>query len=242
MEIAKFFYKVFAVDKEGKPQAFLGSAFPVAPNGGLLTCRHVVSVDLPDDQQIAVLDNEEGTFSPVSDIVLPSQSGLDLAFLHNALGRPKSEFFPILTPKTLVVGENVFCFGFFATGGKFADVEQGYFSGRIVNFFSSEPSPISYSLMLPFPILEGMSGSPILTYHNGTKLVGIGYGNRSSRILVDHEILTYKDERREYKETIHRIVEFGIAYHCATIINFLSQIGVKGFVVSDEQVNIPGLS
>lgn len=241
MEIAKFFYKVYAIDKEGRPQAFLGSAFPVVPNGGLLTCRHVVSIELPDGQQIAVLDNEKDTFSPVSDIVLPSQSGLDLAFLRNALGRPKSEFFPILTPKRLVVGKDVFCFGFFATGGRFADVEQGYFSGRIVNFFSSEPSPISYSLMLPFPVLEGMSGSPILTYHNGTKLVGLSYGNRSSRILAS-EVLLYKDEKKEYKETIHRIVEFGVAYHCATIIDFLSQIGVKGFVVSDEQVNIPGLS
>jgi len=201
----------------------------------------VASANLPHDQQIGVLDNEKGAFSPVSDIVLPSQSGLDLAFLRNALGRPKSEFFPILTPDTLVVGENVFCFGFFATGGKFANVEQGYFSGRIVNFFSNKPSPISHSLMLPFPVLEGMSGSPILTYHNGTKLVGLSYGNRSSRILAS-EVLLYKDERREYKETIHRIVEFGIAYHCATIVNFLSQIGVNDFIVSGEHVDVPGLS
>lgn len=38
------------------------------------------------------------------------------------------------------------------------EIEQGYFAGRIVNF-SKTPS-----LTLPYPIIEGMSGSPVLTY------------------------------------------------------------------------------
>lgn len=85
-----------------------------------------------------------------------------------------------------------------------------------------------------------MSGSAVLTYHNGAKVVGIAIGNRSSRILAS-EILEYKDEKREVRETVNRIVEYGVAYHVATIVGILEDLGVKGYVVSDSRLSLPGL-
>ena len=85
-----------------------------------------------------------------------------------------------------------------------------------------------------------MSGSPVLTYHSGPKVVGICIGNRSSRILAS-EIIEYKDNRSEFKETVNRIVEFGVAHHCAAIAVFLSQVGAQDFIVSSGQVEVPGL-
>jgi hypothetical protein len=138
----------------------------------------------------------------------------------------------------LQIGESIYSFGFFAIGGGLAEIERGYFSGKIVNIFESEANTKSF--MLPFPILEGMSGSPILTYHYGPKVVGLAYGNRSSRILAS-EIFEYKDTHKEFKETVHRIIEFGVAYHCASVIRFLIEVGITEHVISDSCVEIPNL-
>jgi hypothetical protein len=241
MEIDNFFYKLFRVDKSSQPTAFIGSAFPVAPGGGLLTCRHVVDVRIPEGYAIAVFDRSVSAFAVIAHPpVLPPDPNIDMAFLPDAFGRSKTEFFPILSPQELKIGEDVYSFGFFSIGGGMADIEQGYFGGKIINFFRHEHAVDQASFMLPFPVLEGMSGSPVLTYHNGPKLVGLAIGNRSSRILAS-EILEYKDDKTEFKETVNRIVEFGVAYHPAAIIQFLTLAGVAGFVVSQERVAVPGL-
>ena len=241
MDISRFFYRLFLVDSENLPTTFIGSAFPVTPDGGLLTCRHVVDLSIPSGHAIAVYDPVISRFSRISRCpVLSVNPEVDIAYLPNAFEHPKTEFFPILSPSQLKIGEDVYTFGYFSIGGGPENVEQGYFSGRIVNFFRHEYEVDQASLMLPFPVLEGMSGSPVLTYHNGPKLAGIAIGNRSSRILA-HEIFEFKDGQTEFKETINRIIEFGVAYHPAAIIQFLSRTGVKGFIVSDQKVEVQGL-
>jgi len=241
MEISRFFYKLFLIDGAERPTNFLGSAFPVTPNGGLLTCRHVVNVSVPQGHAIAVFDSERSKLTPIfSAQVYPTNPKIDLAFLPNALGRNKLEFFPLLSPPVLKIGEDIYSFGFFAIGGGVNSVEQGYFAGKIVNFFNHERSIEAASLTLPFAVLEGMSGSPVLTYHNGPKVVGIAIGNRSSRILAS-EIIEYKDERTEFRESVNRIVEFGVAYHCGAIVQFLNQAGASGYLVSDGRVSVPNL-
>ena len=76
--------------------------------------------------------------------------------------------------------------------------------------------------------------------HSRFPSVGICIGNRNSRILAS-EIVEYKDDRREFKESVNRIVEFGVAHHCAAIAVFLSQVGAKDFIVSSGQVEVPNL-
>ena len=241
MNLRHFFYKLYLLDQTGEPIQFLGTAFPIAPNGGLLTCRHVVDVEAKRGQTIAVYDNELNKFSRLpSAPILPSNSEIDIAFLPNALNRPKGEFFPLLLPRDLKIGEDVYSFGYFAIGGDSRAVEQGYFGGKIVNFFRHEDSNDEASFTLPYAILEGMSGSPVLTYHNGPKVVGMGIGNRSSRILAS-EVLEYKDGKTEFRETVNRIVEFGVGYHCAALESFLVHAKVQGFVLSNTAVSIPGL-
>ncbi len=241
MEIVRFFYKLFLVDDTHQPKSFLGSAFPVVPNGGLLTCRHVVDIKIPSGHAIAVLDSELSRLTPMTAApIYPTNPKIDLAFLPNALSRQKPEFLPLLSPQALKIGEDVYSFGFFAIGGGVSAVEQGYFAGKIVNFFRHEQSVDEASLTLPFPVLEGMSGSPVLTYHNGPKVVGLAIGNRSSRILAS-EIIEYKDEKTEFRETVNRIVEYGVAYHCSAIVQFLARAGAQGYLVSEERVSVPSL-
>jgi hypothetical protein len=140
VEHARFFYRLFLADPGGQPKNYLGAAFAVAPGGGLLTCRHVVSIDLPRGSSIAVYDPEYSRYVPLSNPpIYPTASTIDLAFLPNALGRPKQEHFPLLTPSALKVGEDIYSFGSFAIGGQLNALEQGYFAGKIVNFFDMSP-------------------------------------------------------------------------------------------------------
>lgn len=241
LEIIRFFYRLHLVNEHLQPQAFIGNAFPVAPNGGLLTCRHVLDIAVPEGQAIAVFDSETSQYVvPGSMPVYPTDPAVDLAFLPDALQRPKQELFPILSPPLLKIGEDAYTFGFFAIGAKQESVEQGYFAGKIVNFFNYPESDGRTRMTLPFPVLEGMSGSPILTYHNGPKVVGVGIGNRQTRILAS-EVIEFREGNAEFKESINRIVEYGVAHHSTAIVKFLMQARVQDFVVSDARVSIPNL-
>lgn len=242
MQVSKFFYSVFLIDhRNGKDHRYLGTAFPVAPDGGLLTCRHVVDVDYdPVTHRRGIYDPERGIFVLMADPIYSNADHLDMAFVPNALQQSKAEFFPILTPAALNIGEDVYSFGFFKPNGGDGTATQAYLSGRIVNMFNVDADRGIHSMLLPYAVIEGMSGSPVLTYHNGPKVVGMTIGNQMQRVVA-HEVMDYQGTEREYKETINRIVEFGVAYHAATLISFLQEIGVSQAVVSDQQVNILGL-
>lgn len=241
MQIANFFYKIYLIDSSQKPVSFRGTAFPIIPNGGLITCRHVVDIASESKTlQIAVYDNELKRFAAIREIVFPSEQTLDLAFLPNALGRIKEEFVPILELSKFVIGERVYSFGYYAIGGRVEDVTQGYFSGTIVNMFYNQMKGGCPSLTLQYSVIEGMSGSPVMTYHNGPKLVGVCYGNQAQRIIAS-EVVEYQDTERECKETVSRIVELGLAHHPSSLINFLREKRVSGFIVSEERLQMKGL-
>ncbi len=232
MEIGRLFYRIHALDESGNPNQFRGNAFPITPCGGLLTCKHVIAVSAQDAvPSFGIVDSHGRVVARVGNIIVSGD--LDLAFLPDAIRPSPTPFIPLLTPEELLIGKSVYSFGFYSMSAPAVGIQQGYFAGSIVNF-------VEHSVVLPFTVLEGMSGSPILTYHNGPKLVGICYGNVSSRILAA-EVVEVEDPGRQYKETIQRIVEFGRAYHCATISKFLSVERVEGFIVSAGTVDIAGL-
>ena len=112
--------------------------------------------------------------------------------------------------------------------GDSASINQGFFKGNIVKLFKLTQG---HPLQRPFHCLMLLSKAcpevPVLTYHNGPKVVGMCYGNVQSRILAS-EVLEYSDKTTEYKETINRIVEFGRAHHVAAIVPYLQQNGIGG--------------
>ncbi len=237
--IAKFFHPIY-LGTDGGAETLLGNAFPVTRDGGLLTCRHVVDVVVEGDRQVMVHDSERDRLTPVGRVVY-AEDGLDLAFIPDAWGRPKAEFIPILTPEAVLIGSGVYSFGQYALGGRADTVRSGYFSGSIVAMSPrTRDGRDAPELTLPYAVIEGMSGSPVLSYHNGTKLVGICHGNEAQRILAS-EIVDIDSGGSQFRETVHRQVEFGLAYHCATIVRFLESIGVRNFVASEGRVDAPGL-
>jgi Trypsin-like peptidase domain len=237
MQIDTFFFRLFKTDSNDQPLAYLGTAFPVEPDGGLLTCRHVVDVEFEEGQSLSVLDGERGTFARINDLRFPNDPAFDIAFLPNALGRPKSEFLPLLEPSSVRIGEDIYTFGYFVRAGQPIKPEAGYFKGNIINF--ADVSSSRPTLTLSYPVIEGLSGSPVLTYHNGPKVVGLAFGSTSSRVLAS-EVLEYEDGDLKLKESINRIVEFGLAHHAAGLVSAADELGA-GVRVSTDHLEIPGL-
>ncbi len=197
-----------------------------------MTCRHVTDVNKEETELVAIFDGERNQAVLVKDIQYPRDRGLDIAYMPNALERPKREFFPILSPTQIVMGDNVYSVGFYTEG---RSPEVGYFKGNIVNFTQADKTPESTEMSLSYPVIEGLSGSPVLTFHNGPKIVGLCHGSVQSRI-APREILEYEDERLKFQETVTRIVELGRAYHASTLIRFLDEVGAEGYVVSNQHV------
>jgi hypothetical protein len=227
-----FYFPVLAVDATGKPEALCGNAFPVSAAGDLLTCRHVVADHGTRD--LVVVDRRNGMRGlRVNDVRTPADEKVDLACLPGLLGQG-SRFFPLLTPGELMVGEDVTTYGFYTHGAGLPGLTDGYFKGHVVGF-RTEPQ---LTTLLSYPIIEGLSGSPVAHFHNGQKVVGVCQGSEDQRVIA-RETIEYKDTEREIHERIERVVEFGIASRVETVISLCEEVGVSP-VVSSEMVPASG--
>ncbi len=208
------------------------------PNGGLLTCRHVVDIETQAGESVCVLDDEQHRLIPVADVRLSSDPTFDACYVPDALKRPHDAFFPILPPSNVITGEDVYSFGFFLADGEHTKTQHGYFKGNIVNV--DRPAARSaQAITLSYPIIEGLSGSPVLTYHNGPKALGLAYGSISSRITAS-EVVEYEDGKVKLRETVHRIVEFGLAYGADALLRLNNELGI-GLTVTAEPVGLADL-
>ena len=235
MQVNTFFFQVYLAGPDLQLRQLLGTAFPIAPNGGLITCRHVVDVNKKDDEIVVVVDGETNSVVPVQEVLYPQRLGLDLAYIPDSLQRRKKEFFPVLSSDDIIMGQDVYSVGFYVAGGNTA---AGYFKGNIVNFVSSGGSSTLTEMSLSYAVMQGLSGSPVLTYHHGLKVVGLCHMNLQTR-LAPNEILEYRDEQLTYQETVTRIVELGRAYHANVLLEFLAEVNARVYVVSSERV--PGI-
>jgi hypothetical protein len=141
-----FFFRLYSLAENAKP-TFIGNAFPIAPNGKFLTCRHVVQA-VPEGARLALFDNLSQKMIEIpSSPQLPSKEAVDLALLTVPVAN--SYFLPILSPMKLRVGEDAYTYGYFAIGGDSNQIENGYFAGKIVNFSNANDASVA-AITLPF--------------------------------------------------------------------------------------------
>lgn len=233
-----YYFPIATKGADGKPDRLLGSAFAVAPDGCLVTCRHVVDRVDESGQEIQpfLLDFGNLVMRPLTQARFSKDPVVDLAYLPNALGREHAEFLPILDPEHILIGIDAACYGFLSTNAGRFPARGGYFSGAISSVVAGDRG--GKDCLLPYPIVEGMSGAAITTFHNGTKVIGVAHGSQSQRVLAS-EITEVDDGGSHYKETIVRMIEFGLAHHAQTLIDFLGEVEAEGYVVSKERLPPP---
>jgi hypothetical protein len=137
----------------------------------------------------------------------------------------------------LNVGQDVATYGFYSHGGGWSTLADGAFKGHVVSFRTETHTLAAVS----FPIVEGLSGSPLRTAHHGSKVVGVCFGSEAQRVVAS-EVLEYEDREVKLKETVNRIVEFGLAYRVEEILGFLAEIEEVDPLVTAEQLDEPELT
>ncbi len=235
MDAAKYIFRVMAADEAGKPVRLLGTAFPIAPNGVLLTCRHVAESPLESRERLSLYDWHGRYLTSELDVDYSSPFPVDLAVLRTNDKQIVGTFLPILDFRHVLTGLDVYSPGFYSLGSKAADVVPAYFRGNVVNLYGNRSADPGNRMSLSYAVIEGMSGSPVLTYHNGTKATGICIGSDTQRIVV-RETVEYRDAQTEYHETVSRFVELGVAYQAITIVAFVQHLKGVPFVVSAERI------
>jgi S1-C subfamily serine protease len=234
------FFFVIVCQDSSQPLRVRGNAFSIAP-GRLLTCKHVVN----GVTGLVALDVNGSAFHKIKAVRFSSDEKLDLALVEIESSPRCIRYIPMLPFANLRIGEKVFVYGFldvFGESYRETFFEEMYFSGSIVSLFAvrqKEKGPYR-KIMLPFPILEGLSGSPVLTYHNGVKVCGISIGSIQSRILA-HQVEEFVDDRSHWRETVNRVVEYGLSYHPAVIECFLRELIPDKFCLTAERVEVDGL-
>jgi hypothetical protein len=187
------------ISKSGDETRFLGSAFAVAKDGGLLTCRHVVESAAGKLGIIHFPENGEANIRWVERVHYPADKNLDLAFLPQAAaGVDGLVVWPTADPQGVVMAIDAYAFGYTARGNPFP-VECGYHAGSVVAVRPDYEYLGAYkAVALSFPVLEGMSGCPLLTSETpdlSRRLIGVCCANESQRVLA-HEIVQAKRGRR----------------------------------------------
>lgn len=247
MDARKFLFPILVLDENGKPTQYAGCAFPVTRHGDLVTCRHVVDRVDQDGKHLplGVFDHGRNRIHRPDRFEFASWPELDLAVIPRAFGKETEtdDFFPILAPERLLIGLDVYTSGYFATDGQLDRLRLGYFKGALV---SREAGSMAVKetphqrLVLPYPVIEGLSGSPVLTYHNGVKVVGVCFGNEQLRIQA-FETTHFEGDVRVREET-SRIVEFGLAYPGDLLTAWLMDAGFSDHLVTAEAVDHPNLA
>ncbi len=243
----KFIYPLLVLDDGGRPQSLAGCGFPVTPTGDLVTCRHVAQ-RLDEKGNLAgigIFDAVGKTIHRAAKVDVPDWPNLDLAVIPRAFGSDVTmkDYLPVLDPSELKIGEDVYTWGAYQPRPGLENLRYGYFKGSLVNI---EPGSMAVKqtpyqrLLLPFPVIEGLSGSPLLTYHAGVKLVGVCYGNEPLRVKA-YEVTETRDGDSVYREETHRIVEYGLAHPGNLLTAWLQDAGYRNFTVSAGRIDNPEL-
>jgi hypothetical protein len=77
-------------------------------------------------------------------------------------------------------------------------------------------------LEVSFPSLPGFSGAPLFTDTN--HLLGMLYGNLESAIEV-FSTKEVSDAGEQYRETVHRVLELGLAHPVEQLSHWVSDLG-----------------
>lgn len=234
MDWQRFLFPIFAVDAAGRPGRFLGNACPIDENGGLLTCRHVIEGQ--ERSELGVYDFVEKQLRRVHNWLPDPANHLDLVYMPNALPAPRQAFYPIMDPGAIWDGAELFTYGFYRVG---EELQRGHFRGHLVSTGAIRKAGPQI-LSLPFPVIEGISGSAVITQHRGHKLIGVCFGSQSQRVRA-YEIIDQLDGATQYKETAWRVVEYGQAYHAAELVAFADRLELTSLSVAKDRTTTPGL-
>ncbi|MFX0195730.1 MAG: serine protease [Candidatus Hodarchaeota archaeon] len=215
---------------------FVGTGFYVDKRGHLITCRHVAD-NLDDNHWLFAY--QIGKRKDLGLKVLKKSDRYDLAFCKSSppgIG----ETFPMVTEQYIEFTSDVELVGYCHEPRllpKSAPFRQRFMKGNITGIPLEPGYPDSFELS--FPILFGMSGSPLICRIGLSErafIVGCAYGSKEARI-VKHSLTIERNTEGRHEQEISRIVELGLAYNPSAIFSLLKGSGTKMEVLGNAEKN-----
>jgi hypothetical protein len=202
---------------------YAGVAFYLGTGGLVATCKHVVQ-ECGVDEVLLSKNLATGSFEPVTNV--KAHPTYDFAVAQ--VGPPIQNAHLPLCPTPVVLGTEVQALGFTSRGqsGKDLLVESRLFKGYISRLSSTPSLPNSRTtLEVSFPSLKGFSGAPVIS---GPKreVIGMLFSNHESTI-EQFKYSEVRDEQQTFTESIHRVLEFGLAHSTSDMQTFLMDLGVR---------------
>ena len=202
----------------------LGTAFHIGGGGMIATCSHIIKSKNDNEELFALTATDQRTLAPLEEIICHPKYDFAVAKIDG----PGLPFPLIYSGERLYVGDELWAFSYFNAGSSppgYAPNFQGrLFKGYIASLFHQERQGVSPSTCeISFPSIAGFSGAPLL--HPRDCILGMLYGNSESTIeLYRYEEVINQSNKRA--ESIHRLVEFGLAHSAMDIRRFLREMGI----------------
>jgi hypothetical protein len=199
---------------------YAGVAFFIGAEGRIATCKHIIEM-VQDDEVLLGKNLITGDIDVIYNI--KSHPKYDFA-IGNFIKHQNYKCFELLDTKYLP-GHDVRAFGFNNIGqkNKIVEVNARMLKGYVVSQSDSSNHPHALSSTeLSFPSLKGFSGSPLVSEQTG-KLAGMLFSNHESSIEI-HSITDVEENGDKFAESIHRIVELGLAHSAKDLLTFIQDI------------------
>ena len=202
---------------------FAGSCFFIDAKGTAVTCSHIIE-GLAKDEVLFSFDKNKNI--PVQ--VIWQHETDDFAIIK--LPVTDTKFFNLRHDRT-ILGLDIMSYGFLNGGLKNGSIKIDYrFMKGYVSRSDSSPESIRSRGVLEtsYPSLSGFSGTAVFC-NNGEELdlVGMLFQNVESSV----EVFAFKEisesGKVEFRESVNRIVELGLAHTTDTIVSYLKESQVS---------------
>ena len=201
---------------------YAGVAFYINKDALLVTCKHIVESVLQDEVLLGknLITNE---IDIINNIRTHQNKDFAVCQFNKNIGFKNF----IFDNSIFLPGQDLQAFGFTSNGidRENVKVDARLFKGYIVRT-SVTPLTIdsNSTLEISFPSHKGFSGAPIINEKN--ILIGMLFSNYQSTI-EQHSFTEIDDDGKEFKESIHKVFELGVAHSNLDIKMFLTDLGIS---------------
>ena len=211
---------------------FLGTGFFIDKKGHLVTCRHVVE-DIGENENLFAYQFSTDQYFKLD--ILRSSPKYDISLCKSDSPMLK-QFWVFFDESFIDMGSNVEVYGYAyePVGSNDIPFRQRYLKGYITGFSREDSYPDSYELS--FPVLAGMSGSPLVCHipfegedRPRTGIIGCVYGSRESEI-VRHTVV----KEDNYEERVSKVYELGMAYKIQSLFSLFSGFDLDIYVTTKK--------
>ena len=227
LDYAKYIVPLVIATDDGSGKSriirYAGVAFFLRQKGWIATCKHVVR-ECGINEMLLAKNLLTGEYARIYDAHTTANQDFAACRISESWDH---EFLPLCsTSQTL--GADVQVLGFTNRG---LSENNLIIEARLVKGYISQQSGIPTTsdsistLEFSFPSLKGFSGSPVISVLTH-EVVGMLFTNHEVSIEL-FKFSEVQDNHKIYEESVHRVIEYGLAHSANDIRQFLKQLNVE---------------